>query len=223
MKKFLNVLKICPLFSGIAEAEIEALMGCLQAKTEMVSRGEVILAEGDPANHVGIVLSGSVQVVREDYYGNRSMMAKLSAGDMFAEAFACAGVMAMPVNVIAAENAQVLLVDARRITQPCGAMCGFHHQLIYNMMRILAVKNLVCNQKIEVTSKRTTREKLMTYLMLQAKKQNSNSFSIPYDRQELADYLEVDRSGLSAEISKLRREGILNCEKNHFTLLAAKA
>ena len=167
---------------------------------------------------IGVVLSGMVQVVREDYFGNRSMMAKLGPAEMFAEAFALAGVEGMPVNVVAAENCEVMLIDVSRISRPCAKACGFHQQMIYNLMRILAMKNLACNQKIEVTSKRSTREKLITYLLLQAKRAKKNSFLIPFDRQELADYLEVDRSGLSTEIGKLRREGVIDCEKNRFTI-----
>jgi len=110
-------------------------------------------------------------------------------------------------------------MDSARITRSCSNACGFHQQMIFNLMKIMAVKNLCFHQKIEITSKRTTREKLMTYLMIEAKKKRSDTFDIPYDRQELADYLEVDRSGLSAEISKLRREGVLLSEKNRFTLL----
>ena len=125
----------------------------------------------------------------------------------------------MPVSVITAEASEVLLLPASRVICSCGQSCAFHHQLIFNMMKILATKNLMCNQKIEVTSKRSTREKLMTYLMIQAQKSGGSCFQIPYDRQELADYLEVDRSGLSAEISKLRREGILKSDRKHFELL----
>ena len=222
MKKFLHVLTGSPLFVNIASSELEMLLGCLAPVGRSVAKGEVVMAEGEPASHIGIVLSGSVQVVREDYYGNRSMMGKISAGGLFAEAFACAGVSGMPVSVIAAEASEILLIEASRVTHSCAHGCSFHHQLIYNLMKILATKNLICNQKIEVTSKRTTREKLMAYLLLEAKRAGDRAFDIPYDRQELADYLEVDRSGLSAEISKLRREGVLIAAKNHFELLKEK-
>ena len=220
MKKYLKVLSGSPLFREIVETELEKLLECQKPKIKSASKGEVVMGEGDPATKIGIVLSGSVQVIREDYYGNRSMMGKIGVGDMFAEAFACAEVPRMPVSVIAAETTEILLMDASKMLHSCAGSCGFHQQLIYNMVKILATKNLVCNQKIEVTSKRSTREKLMAYLMLQAKKSGSSSFEIPYNRQELADYLEVERSGLSAEISKLRREGVLRSEKNHFELLS---
>ena len=123
------------------------------------------------------------------------------------------------VDVVAAEDTEILLLQAQRIIHSCGQACHFHNQMIHNLLQVVARKNLLSNQKIEVMSKRTTREKLMAYLLLEAKRAGGSSFSIPYDRQELADYLEVDRSGLSAEISKLRRENVLLCRKNEFTLL----
>ena len=219
MQEFLPVLLHCPLFAGMNENEIADMLHCLGAQEKKYRQGEVILAEGDAADRMGIVLHGRVQVVREDYFGNRSIMAKLSAGQLFAEAFACAGSMRMPVNVVADEVVGILLIDAQRILYTCDSACAFHTQLIYNLVKILAVKNLVCQEKIEVTSRRSTREKLLAYLMLCAKRAGSNRFTVPFDRQELADYLEVDRSGLSAEISKLRKEGVIRCERSHFELL----
>ena len=126
----------------------------------------------------------------------------------------------MPVDVTAIGDTKVVLMDAARIMTTCNRGCAFHNQLIYNLLKVVARKNLVFHEKLEVTSGRSTREKLMTYLLLQAKKKNRTEITIPYDRQELADYLEVDRSGLSAEISKLRKEGILECRKNQFRLLS---
>lgn len=219
MMENIRILGQCPLFDGVSGDEMEALLGCMGARERRYAKGETILAEGEKAGAIGIVLSGRAQVIREDYYGNRSIMTRLAAGDMFAEAFALSGVEHMPVSVVALEDAGVLLIDAGRIVHTCDRSCGFHSRMIYNLMRILAKKNLLCNQKIEITSKRSTREKLMTYLMMQAKKAGSSSFVIPYDRQELADYLEVERSGLSMEISRLRKEGVLLSEKNRFTLL----
>lgn len=216
MKKF---LLRCPLFQGITEEELTGVLACLGAQTERFARGEAILTEGEPARRLGIILKGSAQVIREDYFGNRSIMTHLEPPDLFAEAFVCAGVRAMPLTVVALEDTEALMIDGERILHTCSNACDFHRQLIFNLMRILATKNLMCNQKIEITSKRSTRDKLMAYLMIQAKKNRSTRFEIPYDRQELADYLEVDRSGLSAEISKLRREGVLECRKNHFELL----
>ena len=221
MKKWLDVLSACPLFDGIARDDIETMLACLGAAVRSCEKGETILAEGDSARKLGVVLGGTVQIVRMDYYGNRSIMARLSPSDLFAEAFACAGVKAMPVNVVAAERTDYLLIDAQKILCACSHACSFHQQMIYSLMRILATKNLAFHQRMEITSRRTTREKLMAYLLAQAKQAGSASFTIPFDRQELADYLEVDRSGLSSEIGKLRREGVIACERSRFTLLGS--
>lgn len=219
MKNYHPILKQCPLFEGIQMEDLTAMLGCIGGRTLDAPKGGILCREGDPATHVGLVLSGAVQMIREDYYGNRSIVAHIAAGELFGETYACAGVEALPISVVADQDSTVLLMDCRRITTTCSSACAFHSRIIYNLLRLVALKNLVFDQKIQVTSKRTTREKLMAYLLNQAKLQNSSSFSIPYDRQELADYLEVDRSGLSAEISKLRREGLLKSERNNFTLL----
>lgn len=219
MKEFYPVLARCPLFDGIQMEDLSAMLGCLGARKIAASKGKPIFREGDPATHVGIVLRGAVQMLREDYYGNRSIVAYLGPAELFGETYACAGLTALPVSIVADEDSQVLLLDCRRITVSCTNACVFHSRIIFNMLRLVANKNLVFDQKIQVTSKRSTREKLMTYLLNQAKLQHVKEFTIPYDRQALADYLEVDRSGLSAEISKLRREGVLESEKNRFRLL----
>ena len=219
MKNFLEVLRKCPLFFGIDDENLSSMLGCLGAETESYKKGETVLSQGEPAEYLGIVLSGAVQIVSIDYYGNRNIVVSIEPSQIFGESFAFAGVESLPVSVIAAESTEVMLIDAQRITQSCSNACSFHSHMIFNLLKTVADKNLVFHQKIEITSKRTTREKLMTYLLIQVKINDNNSFSIPYDRQELADYLEVERSGLSAEISKLRREGIIECKKNRFVLL----
>ena len=219
MKEYLSVLKKCPLFAKIAEEDLLPMLGCLGAQVTRYSKRETVLSEGEPFHCIGIVLSGSVQVLRVDFYGNRSIMTEINPGELFGESFACAGVQAIPVDVVANEAAEVMFVNCQRVMGACCNACRFHQQLIYNLMEVMARKNLMFHQKIEITSKRTTREKLIAYLLLQAKQQGRSRFEIPYDRQELADYLEVDRSGLSAEIGKLRKEGVLNSCRSWFELL----
>ena len=219
MKEFQDILARCTLFDGIRLEDLAAMMGCIGGKTMTVGKGQSIWREGDPATHVGMVLSGAVRLEREDYYGNRSIVAHIGPAELFGETYACAGINAIPISVVADEASTILLMDCRRITTTCSSACAFHSRIIFNLLRLVATKNLVFDQKIQITSKRTTREKLMAYLLSQAKIQGSNSFTIPYDRQELADYLEVDRSGLSSEISKLRKEKVIESEKNHFTIL----
>lgn len=219
MKKYQKILQECPLFEGIEEDDLFRMLVCLGARVESFDKKYTVIAEGNPARYIGIVLSGSIQIVRIDYYGNRSILAEAGASEVFGEAFACAETPAIPVTVTANEPCEIMLIDCSHILHTCSNHCGFHQQLIFNLMKDLATKTLLFHQKIEIVSKRTTRDKLLTYLMLQAKKAGKNRFEIPFDRQELADFLEVDRSGLSAEISKLRKEGILESDKNEFVLL----
>lgn len=219
MKDFFDILRECPLFDRIGDESLKEMLGCLNAKERSYKKGDAVFAEGDKAKYLGIVLEGSVQLVRVDYYGNRSILTNIEPPQLFGEAFACAGLKSLPVDAVAAADTRILLLDAQRIARPCGNACPCHGQTILNLLHIVAKKNLVLHQKIEITSKRSTREKLMTYLMLQAKNAKSHTFTVPYDRQELADYLEVDRSGLSAEISKLRNEKVLECRRSTFTLL----
>ena len=221
MKEFNDVLKQCPLFDGISLEDLSAMLGCIGGHRLTAQKGQTIMREEEPAVYVGMVLTGAVRLERMDYYGNRSIVAHIGPAGLFGETYACAGITSLPISVVADEDSTVLLMDCRRITTTCSHACGFHNRIIFNMLRLVATSNLIFDQKIQITSKRSTREKLMAYLLNQAKLQGSSSFTIPYDRQELADYLEVDRSGLSSEISKLRREGILESEKSRFTLLQA--
>ena len=168
---------------------------------------EVIWSEGEPARKVGIVLSGCVQVVSEDVFGNRNILEKLMPGELFGAAYACAGVGGSPVSVVAVTDSQVFQVDIQRVLEVCPASCPFHQQLIRNLVTILAGKNVMLGEKLRHLSKRTTREKLLSYLSETAKQKNARHFVIPFNRQELADYLCVERSAMSAELSKLRGMG----------------
>jgi CRP-like cAMP-binding protein len=219
MKKYLKILKDCELFRGIADEDLLRMLTCFGARIEFFDKKYTVMAEGSAAKYIGIVLTGAVNTVQVDYYGNRSILGSVSAGELFSSAFACAGVESMPVSIVASEPSEIMLVDCGHIMHTCSNNCGFHQTLIYNLMKDMAQKVIAFHERIEVTSKRTTRERLLSYLALCAKKAGTDSFDIPFDRQELADYLEVDRSGLSAEISKLRAEGVLESSKRHFRLL----
>ena len=218
MKKYISVLKNCGLFNDIEDENLIAMLGCLGAKVITVRKNEAIFQEGTNAKFLGIILSGAVQMVQDDFYGNRTIVTQIEENRIFGESFACAGVTSLPVSFIASKDCEIMLIDCGRITNTCCNACAFHKQVIFNLLQLVAKKNLDFHQKIEITSKRTTREKLMAYLLSVAKQTGSNSFSIPYDRQGLADYLGVERSAMSAEISKLRKEGIIECQKNQFTI-----
>ena len=219
MEKYLAVLKKCPLFYGIEGADMLRMLNCLGARKLFFDKKYTVFSEGTAAKYVGIVLSGSVMITQNDYYGNRSIVAEISEGGLFCEEFACSQTKSIPVEVVANEPSEIMLIDASHMMHTCQNVCAFHQSLIFNMMKGLAEKTVAFHRRIEVTSKRTTRDKLLSYLMIESQRFGKNEFDVPFDRQALADYLEVERSGLSAEISKLRAEGILESRKNHFKLL----
>ncbi|MPM19806.1 hypothetical protein SDC9_66232 [bioreactor metagenome] len=219
MKKYFNVLKATELFRGIEEADFEPLLRCLQVRTVCYEKGQAVFSGGERIREFGVVLTGQVQVIQDDYYGNRSILANIGPGNLFGESFACAGAEALPVGVTALDACELLFIDCGRLAAPCTRACDFHNRLIQNMLRIVSMKNIALTQKIEFTSRRTTREKLLAYLSAEARRAGGSRFKIPFNRQELADYLSVERSAMSAELGKLRDGGVLNFHKNEFELL----
>lgn len=218
MKDFFEILSKCPLFNGMEQSDLNSMIACLNGKTMDVPKGNPVFLEGTPARFAGVVLSGAVQVVREDYYGNRSIMAILQPGELFAEVFSFAGLETMPVSVIASKDSKVLLLDCRRVLTPCTNSCPFHSILLKNLLQGMAQKNLALSQKIRYMSQKSTKEKLMAFLLDQAKQHKSTEFVIPYDRQALADYLGVERSAMSAEISKLKKSGQIDTKGSWFRI-----
>lgn len=223
MKDFYEILLKCPLFHGIESSDLNSMMACLDGKTIDVAKGNPVFLEGAPARYVGVVLSGAVQVVREDYYGNRSVMTVLQPGELFAEAFSFAGLETMPVSVIAIKDSKVLLLDCRRVLTSCSNSCHFHGLLMKNLLQGMAQKNLALSKKIRYMSQKSTKEKLMAYLLDQAKQHKSAEFVIPYDRQALADYLGVERSAMSAEIGKLKKSGQIDTKGAWFCIKQAES
>ena len=217
MKNIFNVAKNNPLFDGIAFCDFEKMLGCLSAKTARYKKGGVVLLSGDAVSFVGLVLSGSVQIIKEDADGRIAILAELAASDIFGEVFACAGISHSPVTVQSTDDSEILFLDYKKIIASCSSACPFHAKLIENMLKLVAVKNLMLVQKIEILSKRTTREKLFCYFDLQ--RGAAKKFSIPFNREELAHYLCVDRSAMSKELCKMRDEGLIRFNKNTFEIL----
>ncbi|MCQ4638070.1 Crp/Fnr family transcriptional regulator [Anaerovorax odorimutans] len=206
------------LFAGIHPQDIDSLLNCLSARRQIYEKHEFVFTAGDHAALTGIVVSGSLRILKEDYWGNRTIIENLAPGDVFGEAFCCAETEIIPVSVMAGERTEVLLLDYKKILTTCPRSCQFHTKIIGNMMKILAQKNIALMQKMEHITKRTTREKLLSYLSAQAILRGTSDFDIPFNRQELADYLSVDRSAMSAELGKMKDEGLLDYSRNHFTL-----
>jgi CRP/FNR family transcriptional regulator, dissimilatory nitrate respiration regulator len=219
MNKDFIILNEVSLFKGIETAGIEDILGCLGSNVKHYIKNQTIILTGSEVSSLGIILKGSVQVIREDIMGNRMIVANLGEGEIFGETFACAGITESPVSVVAAEPCQVLMIAINRIVTPCSKACSFHSNLITNLLQLLARKNLYLNNKMELLSKRTIREKIMAYLTSEAEKHHSNSFEIPLNRNELADYLCIDRSAMSREISRLKEEGRIEYRKNYFKII----
>lgn len=219
MDEYYDLLSASPLFQGIGADELESMLHCLGARILDVPRGEPVFLEGDSAGFIGIVLQGGIQVVQEDFFGNRSVIHHSQAGDIFAEAFSFTGLDTMPVSGYAVKNSRVMMLSCKKMMTVCSSACSFHNRLVKNLLQLVSRKNMMLNEKIRYMSKKTTREKLLAYLADQAKQSGSREFTIPFDRQALADYLGVERSAMSAEISKLRNDGVLEATGSRFRIL----
>lgn len=206
------------LFRGLNEAELNSLLGCLNASERRFQKGEVILAEGCITENIGIVLSGTAVISQSDIWGNNSILGNVAPGEVFAEVYACIPGQPMLVTVSAVEDASVLFMNVGRVLAACTNACPFHTRLVRNLLTVCAHKSLQLSQKIQHTSSKSIRGRLMSYFSECAKRAGSNSFIIPYNRQQLADYLNVDRSTMCNELSKMRKDGIIECERNRILL-----
>lgn len=213
-------IKTNPMFNNICENDINKILTCFGASEKSYSKGEIIILAGTAAENIGLITKGSIHLIREDYDGNRTIVAKLTEGEIFAEAFAFAySVKALPVTVYAETDCSVMFLNCRKITDACPVSCPCHIKFIENMLSLISEKNIMLNRRIGHLSKRTTTEKLMSYLSEQAALSGDKSFCIPFNRQQLADYLCVERSAMSAVLSKLKQDRIIDYQKNRFTFL----
>lgn len=218
MKDYINFISNTRLFKGLNLNEVEAILQCLSAKKESFKKGDIIMLEGQPVSSIGLILKGKIQIVKEDYMGNRNIMSQISSGSVFAESFSCVKTERLPITVLAVTDCEILWLNYMKLISTCSCSCQYHAELIENMVFIIAKKNILMNRKIEHLTKRSIKEKLLSYLFQQSIDNNSIEFTIPFNRQELADYLCVDRSAMSSELSKLQKEGIIQFSKNHFIL-----
>jgi len=219
VENFTDILNSCPLFYNIQKNDIQTLISCLYAVKKQFKKNSFIFVPEDKADSIGIVLLGTVDILREDFWGNRAILTRIETGGLFGEAFSCAQVEKLPVSVMAVEDSDIFLLNCGRILTSCASSCEFHSGLIKNLVRILANKNIMLTQKLEHITQRTTREKLLSYLSQQVRINKNNKFDIPFNRQELADYLSLDRSAMSAELSKMQNENLLRFNRNHFELM----
>lgn len=222
MENYIKTLKHTQLFSGIGEHEITAMLNCLQARLLTFKKGAYIFREGEYINHISVLLDGKLLVQHDDFWGNRNIIHVIRVGEMFGEGYVTPESGAILNDVVAEEYSTVIFFDIKRILTVCPTACRFHSMVVQNLFFSISEKNRKLVQKIGHMSKRSTRAKLLSYLSEEAKRHNNRQFAIPFTRQQLADFLCVDRSAMSNELCKMRDEGLLKFEKNEFTLLEQK-
>ena len=220
MEQYLFVLRNSPFFQGMTEEEILSILQCVNATVLRRKKDEYIFRAGDSTESMGLVLRGAVLSVQEDLWGHRNIMHRIGAGEYFAEPFAATPGSVLNVNVVADEDSEIMLLNMSRLLQTCPNACEHHNRLVRNLVSVMARRVMDMNEKITHMAKRSTREKLLSYLSSESMRQGKLSFTIPYDRQQLADYLCVERAAMSVELSKLQKEGFLKTNRNQFELCA---
>ena len=219
MKKYVPILKKTKLFSGVGEDDVTSMLSCLGARLKSYKKGEFVLRQGEHLSDIVVLVDGKLHIQKDDYWGNRSILGLIDVGEMFGEAYVSPESSSLLNDVVAVEDSTAIFFDVKRIITTCPSACRFHSMVVQNMFFAISEKNRKLVQKLGHMSKRTTREKLISYLSEEAGRQNSSNFSIPFNRQQLADFLSVDRSAMSNELCKMRDEGLLEFEKNRFRLL----
>ena len=219
MEKYTSILRRTRLFAGIEEKELLEKCECLKAKVCDYKKGEFVFRQGEYLNRIMIVVKGSLHIQREDYWGNRSIVHVAEVGEVLGEEYVAPDSGALSHDVVAAEESAVAFFDMRKMLTVCANPCKFHTTVLQNLFFTISEKNRKLVQKLGHMEKRTTREKLVSYLSEEAERQNSPAFTIPFNRQQLADYLAVDRSAMSNELCKMRDDGLLVFDKNRFELL----
>lgn len=207
------------LFRGMEPSDIDEMLGCLLAKERTYKKGEIIFPEGSPTEQIGVVLTGRVVIELGDVWGNNSVLSSIGPGGVFAEAYACVPGEPLMVNVTAAEDTEALLLNIKRVLEPCSKVCPYHVRLVRNLLALCAGKNLQLSRRVLHTGPKSIRKRLLSFFSECIKRTGSYSFDIPYNRQQLADYLSVERSALSNELSIMQRDGLIRYEKNHFDVM----
>lgn len=208
-----------PLFDGIRPEDMGGMLSCIGYHISAYKKGQIIAFEEENIRHVGIVLSGAVDMVKEDLWGNRTLLVRSRKNEMFGETFACGEDTTSVVTFAAYEDARILFLPFNRVMHTCSHACGFHQTLVENMVRVIAGKNRDLMRKVEVVSKKSLREKILAYLSIQSQAQKSSAFEIPLGRVEWAEYLCADRSALTRELAKMKEEGLIDYHRNQFQIL----
>lgn len=215
----IHFLMTTALFRGLTEPEIKKVLPCLKAVQKSVQKDEFIYRVGDHIHTLGVLLAGKLSIENDDLWGNKTILNMITPGNIFAETYACIPGAQLMVNVVAVEDSALLYLDITHLLETCANSCTFHHKLIRNLLTISAQKNLNLSRRSFHTSAKTIRARLLSYLSYESSMQGSYEFDIPFNRQQLADYLGLDRSALSNELSKMAKDGYLLVNRNHFVII----
>lgn len=218
VQKWLPILARCGMFAGMAEPDILDLMPCFQPVIKSFAKDEVICRFGDPQDSLGVVLEGEIIVQKEDYSGNRLIIGNFGPAEIFGEVAAFAGVGVWPNAVVANTRCQVLFFPTEKYLKPCCKVCNAHQLLVENMLRIVARKAMVMNNRISYLKVKSMREKLAAFLYEQYQMTRNRTFMIPMNREQLADYLNVSRPSMSRELGRIRDEGVIDFYRSSFTI-----
>lgn len=218
MKQYLSILKNSNMFNGINDNELLGLLKCLNSRIVKYKKGDYIIRCGDTVHSIGMVLSGGSLIQKEDYWGKCTIIQEVTPSYTFAESYAFLQDSPSLINVVCNKDSEIMFFDIKKITTMCSSACSFHTKLINNLLSNIAKSNINLTKKIDYMTKKNIRERLLSYLSNEYIKNDNSAFEIPFNRQQLAEYLSVDRSALSNEISKLQKEGIITSKKNKFYL-----
>ena len=207
-----------PLFKGSAPDEVGAMLGCLDVHERRFDTGEYLHHMGDIIKTVGLVVEGSVRIESVDVWGNVSVVGVTGAGGMFGEAYAAVPDEPLMEDVVAAEDCTVLFLNVAKVLTGCPHACPHHARTSTNMTAIIARRSLALSRRIFHVAPKSIRGKVLAYLSDESEHAGSRSFTIPFDRQQLADYLGVDRSALSAELSRMQKAGLIETRRSRFVL-----
>ena len=207
------------LFRGMTETEISNALQVLEAREKNFQKSETLLIAGTITERMGLVLEGSVTIESNDVWGNRTIISHVGKGQVFAETYALLENEPMLVDVTASEDCRILFLRSGRIQSLKSSLEPWTLKYVTNLLTISMHKNLILSGRSFHTAPKTIRGRVMAYLNSVSLQRHSREFDIPFDRQQLADYLNLERSALSKEIGKMRREGLIDCRKNHFSIL----
>lgn len=219
MKDYIDSISKLSLFSGIKKEDLTTMLTCLGSYIHDYKKGEFISLSSEPVQSIGVVLQGTIHMIKEDVWGNKTILAFIKKDEVFGETFVCGNQSNSMVTFYSSTNSKILYMPFYKVIHSCTMSCIFHHRLIENMMKLMANKNAQLMEKIEIISKKTIRKKILTYMLLQSQIHESDYFEIPLGRLELADYLCVDRSALTRELNNMKKDKIITFTKNSFHIL----